>query len=179
MFKFLCIFSIIISINIYADKLVTKTDPKLDFDQRYKICAGMISSFRITKSRLESETGKIFEKGYKLVQCPLPGESKMGWGLIGKAFVQPPSKRPIRVVKDMFKYLGKTDPQLINYIYSHKDHKGRGLYDYLSLAEKRFSNPQGKYKKYYKVFKKELLKLDPTLESRKREVLLKSLKNEK
>lgn len=138
---------------------------KLNKSQNKIICNQMVNNFKATKSRVKMITKLTFSKGYKYISCPVVGERKGGWDLIGKAFRRPPSARPIKVIMDIFKYLQKNDTKLLHYIYTHKDYKGRSIYDYIDLSEKKFSqNPKDKYKKYYESIRYHVMSFDPFLE---------------
>ncbi len=145
-----------------AKKLSAKANVKLNYAQRKMICDEMLDDHKLVEYRVKMETGLSFADGYKQVTCPVVGDQKVGWDLIGIAFRRPPSKKPIKVVRELFSSLRKSNPSLLKYIYTHKDYKGRGIYNYLSLAEKKYSK-NDKYKKYYKYFEKQLVKFDPTV----------------
>lgn len=145
----------------FAKNIPAKAKVKLSRDENDIICDQMVNDFYGTKSRVEMLTKLPFAEGYKYVSCPIPGERSYGWGLIGKAFRRPPSSSPIIAMKKMFRFLKKTDPQVIKYIYTHKDSKGHGIYDYLRLAEERYSKPKDKFKSYYKYMKKHVESFDP------------------
>lgn len=151
------IFSIAISLssNAFSEQITPKKELILRPSDVSIICRNILTNYMASKKRLEEFGGMPFVEAYPQLRCKSRADNLREWQLLGQALTSPPSKLAFaeanRMLREMKKE-GHTD--LLKFMFTHKDKRGRTVYDYITLLEGKYPNSLKYYRKFRTLFKR-------------------------